>query len=125
MNLQLARLYALLVGGLGIIGLFVSGHLFQITNTDIVMDIFRIALAGYLFYAGFISRDDRTVNGALNVTGIVYLAIGILALVTPTIGGLLPAGLTGFDVVFHLATGALALYAGMVHHTDRSMASHA
>src|SRR5579884_533021 len=102
MNIQLTRVYAVLVGALGLIGLFVSGHLFLITNTDPVIDILRIVLAGFLFYAGFISKEDRVANIALDVTGVLYIVIGILALITPTIGGLLPSGLTGCDVVFHL-----------------------
>jgi peptidoglycan/LPS O-acetylase OafA/YrhL len=125
MNLQIARMYAILIGALGIIGLFVSGHLFQITNTDIVLDIARIGLAAFLFYAGFMAKDDKMVNRALSATGILYIGLGILGLITPTIGGLLPTGLTGFDIVFHLATGALAMYAAMAHHSNRRMASHA
>jgi hypothetical protein len=125
MNLQIARMYAILIGALGIIGLFVSGHLFQITNTDIVLDIARIGLAAFLFYAGFMAKDDKMVNRALSATGILYIGLGILGLITPTIGGLLPTGLTGFDIVFHLATGALAMYAAMAHNTNRRMATHA
>jgi hypothetical protein len=109
MNIQLTRLYAILVGALGVLGLFVSGHLFGITNSDWAMDILRIGLAVYLVWAGFISKADRAADSALYVVGGLYVIMGVIGLFSPTLGGILPTGLTGFDVVFHLITGGLAI----------------
>lgn len=115
MELQLSRIYGIVIGALALIGLFVSGHLFQIMNTDIAIDILRVVLAAYLLYAGFIAKSESMARSALLFTGILYIALGLIGLVSSTIGGLLPSGLTGFDIVFHLATGALATYAGLHH----------
>jgi hypothetical protein len=113
MNIQLAKIYGILIGALGIVGLFVSGHLFGIMNVDLTLDILRIVLAAYLLYAGFVSKSDRAVNGGLLVVGALYVVMGVVGLADSTLGGMLPAGLTGFDIVFHLLTGALAIYGGM------------
>lgn len=113
MNIQLARIYGAVIGLLGIIGLFVSGHLFLITNTDIAMDILRIVVAAYLLFAGLIAKNDNMANTALMIVGILYVGIGLLGLFTPTVGGVLPAGMTGFDTVFHLAAGAFAVIEAM------------
>jgi hypothetical protein len=125
MNLQLTRILAVVVTVLAVLGLFTSGHLFAITSTDAWMDIARLGLAALLIYAGFFSKEESMLRMALTVTGLSYLAIGLLALVSSKAGGLLPAGLTGFDAFFHLTTGALATWAGM-HHSDssRHIAAH-
>jgi hypothetical protein len=125
MQLQLTRVLAVVVTVLAILGLFTSGHLFAITSTDAWMDIARLGLAALLIYAGFFSKEESLLRSALSITGISYLAIGLLALVSSKAGGLLPAGLTGFDAFFHLATGALATWAGMHHaSSSRRMAAH-
>jgi Na+/phosphate symporter len=122
MNVQLAKLYGVLIGALGIVGLFTSGHMFQFMNADIALDMLRIILAGILLYAGFATPSQRFINTALLGTGVLYVGMAIIGLATPTLGGLLPSGLTGFDIAFHLVTGALAIaassrsHAGVAHH---------
>jgi hypothetical protein len=125
MNLQLVRMYGILIAILAVLGLFVNNHLFLIMNTDIALDVFRVLLAAFLLYVGFVSKERRLVQDALLGTGILYIAMGILGLITPTFGGILPSGLTGFDVIFHLATGALAVAAALPSTTPhRTAASH-
>ena len=114
MNVQLARIYGVLIGALGIMGLFVGGHLFQFMNADSFLDLLRIVLAGILLYVGFSAVPDHVVNTALVGVGILYIGMGLAGLLASTIGGLLPSGLTGFDIAFHLTTGLLAL-AGASH----------
>jgi hypothetical protein len=113
MNITLAKVYAVLIGAIGIIGLFVSGHLFQIMNTDIAIDILRIVLAAYLGYAAFIAKNERMTTNGLLVVGVLYIVMAVWALFSSTLSGILPSGMTGFDVVFHLLTGAVATAAGM------------
>src|SRR3982751_5462652 len=98
MNLQLVRMYGILIASLALLGLFVNNHLFQLMNVDIALDGLRVLLAGFLLYVGFISKDRDLVDTALVGTGVLYVGMGILGLITPTIGGLLPSGLTGFDI---------------------------
>jgi hypothetical protein len=108
-----SKLYAVLMGTLGILGLFVNGHLFKLTNTDMVLDIFRIGLAGYLVYAAFIAKSEKIAASGLLATGALYVAISIWGVFSATLGGMLPSGLTGFDIIFHLMAGAAAVIAGM------------
>ena len=112
MNVVLARIYGLIIGTIAIIGLFVAGHLFQIMNTDWAMDIFRLAAAAWLLYAGFVARTSRAAGDALATVGVIYVLIGIVGLFNATLGGMLPSGLTGFDVIVHLAGGILAVAVG-------------
>jgi hypothetical protein len=116
-SIMMGKMYALLIGALGIVGLFVSGHLFKLMNVDIALDALRIVLAAYLVYAAFIAKNVKmTANGLLAV-GILYLAMAVWGLFSSTLGGILPSGLTGFDIVFHLVTGIVAVAAGM-HHSE-------
>lgn len=122
MKLRFVRVYAALVGGLAILGLFISGHLFGILNVDATLDLVRLLLVIYLAYVAFMSHGDEAVNTALLIVGVFYLGLGALALITPTLGGLLPSGLTGFDIVFHLIGGGPAVYAAGTHNQSRSAA---
>jgi len=124
MNIQLSRIYAVLIGALAIVGLFVSGHLFQLMNTDIVIDILRVVLAAYLVYVAFIARSERMATTALMIVGALYVVMGLSGLFNSTLGGLLPSGLTGFDIAFHLVTGIVAIGAAM-RHADSTHMSHA
>lgn len=116
MNLQLVRMYGVLIGALAVMGMFVSGHLLGLTNSDPAFDTLRAVLAAILLYVGFGSRDSRAVDTALLGVGLLYVGMGIVGLFAPTLGGLLPAGLTGFDVAFHLLTGIVAIAAGARRH---------
>lgn len=111
---RVTQVYAVLVGGLAVLGLFSEGHLFGLMNVDMMLDILRIVLAAGLVYAGFVAKDDKVPTTALMIVGVLYLGMGLLGVVSPTLGGMLPSGLTGFDVAFHLATGIAAVgVAGM------------
>ncbi|MBL8159315.1 hypothetical protein JNJ66_02570 [Candidatus Saccharibacteria bacterium] len=107
-----AKVFGFLVLGLGLIGLVAGeGHLLGIMNMDAVLDLTRLALAALLLYAVYAAGDNRLVRTGLIVLSVLYLGIGLFGLADPTIGGLLPNGLTSFDILFHLASGAFALYA--------------
>jgi hypothetical protein len=45
--------------------------------------------------------------------GVLYIGMGFMGLLSSTIWGLLPNGLTGFDILFHLVAGIVAVLAGM------------
>lgn len=123
MNKQLVRVFAVLVSGLAVVGLFSESHLLEIMNVDMTLDILRVGLAGLLVYAGFFSNSEKVVNMSLTVLGVLYLGMGILGLIDRTLFGLLPAGLTGFDIVFHLGAGALATWAGLHKSATKTTSS--
>lgn len=113
-TVRVAKMYTVLIGTLGVVGLFVSGHLFQIMNVDVALDVTRLVLAALLIYAAFVARSERLSGTMLMMVGWLYIAMAVAGLFNPTLGGLLPSGLTGFDIAFHLAAGGLAIGTAMV-----------
>jgi hypothetical protein len=111
---DVAKFYAVLVGLLALLGLFTGGHLFSLVNVDGAVDAVRIILFAMLLYAGFFSKSEAVASIVLLFVGAVYLFMGLIALASPTLFGSAPAGLTTFDIGFHLITGAFAAYAGLM-----------
>ena len=121
-----ARVLGVIVGLLAIIGLFVEGrHLFGLMNVDLALDILRVVITVALLYVGFANVSIRAVRTVLIVVGILYVLMGILAFASPTLFGILPTGLTGFDIGFHLVVGvaAVALAAIPASRSDSARAT--
>ena len=111
---MLARQYAQIVGVvlilLGVVGLLLGDELFLgILNIDLLEDIVHLLSGGLLAYVGFGRTDGGTVRTVVGVVGVVYLLVGILGFIVPTLFGLSPNGYTIFDNLVHLALGVLAL----------------
>lgn len=115
MSIRLVRIYGVLIAALAVAGLFVHGHLFGLMNVDPTLDALRVVLAVVLLYIGFGVRDVNSAHAALLGVGILYVGMAVGGLVSSTIGGLLPSGLTGFDIAFHLIAGIVATAAGLTH----------
>lgn len=95
---------------LGIVGLLVGGDRFLgILNIDLVEDIIHLLSGGLLAYIGFGRTDDGTVRTVVGVLGVVYLLVGVLGFILPTLFGLIPSGYTIYDNIVHLALGVLGL----------------
>lgn len=112
-SVRMVKIYAVLITALAVLGLFVSGHLFGIMNTDPAIDALRVVLAAILLYVGLRARDNNLAHTALLGVGILYVGMALIGLMNSTLGGLLPSGLTGFDIAFHLITGITAVAAGL------------
>lgn len=121
MQKRMAQMFAVVVAFLGIAGLFVEdGHLFNLMNANIVLDILRLGLAGVLIYAGFFTNSARAIRTALMVFAMLYLGLAVAGLIDSEVWGLLPSGLTGFDIIFHLMGGAVGLAAAMMIKENRT-----
>lgn len=106
----IARILGIIVALLAIVGLFIEGeHLLGFANVDLTLDIVRIVIAVALLWVGFARVSRAALSTVLAVVGIMYVLLGILAFVDETIFGLLPTGLTGFDIGYHLVAGVVAL----------------
>ncbi|HUS26729.1 MAG TPA: hypothetical protein VMY99_05275 [Nevskiaceae bacterium] len=120
MEKRLVQIFAVVVGLLAVTGLFISGeHLFNLMNVDIALDILRVGLAAVLIYAGFFTKSVQAVRSALLTFTVLYLGLGALGLLDAKLWGLLPTGLTGFDIAFHLGAGLVGLAAVLTakqHH---------
>ena len=98
----LAQILGIVVGSLAIIGLLAGDrHLFELMNVDVALDLLRFPIAAALLYAGFWATSNLTINNIVLGVGLLYVVIGLLGMSSPQLFGLLPHGLTGFDVTFH------------------------
>jgi hypothetical protein len=105
-----ARVLGIVVALLALVGFFIEGeHLLGLMNVDIALDVLRVVIAAVLLYAGFGNVRTETVQTILIVVGAMYVLMGLLAFVDPTLFGLLPTGFTGFDIGFHLIVGIGAI----------------
>ena len=94
----------------GVLGLVLGDKVWLgILNVDIVEDIVHLATGGLLAYVGFSGMDLSTARSIVLALGVVYLVVGILGFVVPTMFGLIPSGYTIFDDLLHLALGGLSL----------------
>jgi hypothetical protein len=125
MQKHLAQIFGILVAGLALLGFFVEdGHLFGLMNANILLDVLRVGLAAVLLYAGFGRASAETIRSALMFTSLLYVGLAVLGLISSTLWGLLPAGLTSFDIAFHLLAGIVAGVAATAPNSNRS-AAHA
>ena len=113
----MARTYARVVGVVvlltGIIGLFIGeGHALLGFNVDLVEDIIHIVSGGLLTYVGFAGTAAATRSPVMGL-GAVYLLVGIIGFIAPSIYGLIPGEMHLQDNLLHLALGALGLMAAM------------
>jgi uncharacterized protein DUF4383 len=74
-----------------------------ILNADILEDIVHLITGGLLAYVGFGRTDLAFARSVVLVLGVIYLVVGLLGFVVPTLFGLLPDGYTIFDNLLHLA----------------------
>jgi hypothetical protein len=105
-----AAVLGVVIGLLAIVGFFVEGqHLMGIMNVDLTLDILRTVLAIALLIVAFARVSDAAVRTVLIIVGVLYVGMGLLAFADPTLFGMLPTGLTGFDIAFHLIVGAVTI----------------
>ena len=109
-----ARVFAQIVGVvlllLGVVGLLLGDLLLLgLVNIDIVEDIIHLITGGLLAYVGFGQRDEGVARSVVGVLGLIYVLVGLLGFVLPTMGGLLQHGYTVVDNLIHLALGGLGL----------------
>ena len=94
----------------GLVGLVLGDKVWLgILNVDIVEDVVHLATGGILAYVGFSGVDLSAARSIVLALGVVYLVVGILGVVVPTMFGLIPSGYTIFDDLLHLALGGLSL----------------
>ncbi len=94
----------------GVVGLVLGDRVWLgILNIDIVEDIVHLVTGGLLAYVGFGRTELSVARSVVLALGVIYLAVGILGFVVPTMFGLIPDGYTVFDNLLHLALGVLGL----------------
>ena len=109
----MAKQYATVAGIValltGVAGLFTGSTLVGF-NSDIVEDLIHIVTGGLMAYVGL--TNSSQVKAVVGAVGVVYLAVGVLGFIVPTVLGLLPTGVTIADNLLHLVLGVLGVYFG-------------
>jgi Domain of unknown function (DUF4383) len=107
---RFAQILGVVLVLVGVVGLVLGDKVWLgILNVDIVEDIVHLATGGLLAYVGFSGMDLSAARSVVLALGVVYLLVGILGFVVPTMFGLIPNGYTVFDNLLHLALGGLSL----------------
>lgn len=109
MNKTTAKVLGVIIGGLALVGLFRNGHWLGLMNVDVALDLLRIVLAGTLLYVGFSRASEESAASVVMTVGGLYVGMAILGLLSRELFGLLPSGLTNFDLAFHALTGVAAV----------------
>ena len=107
---QYAQVVGVVVILIGVVGLLLGEQaLLGLVNIDVVEDVVHLATGGLLAYVGFAQRDIRLVRSVVGGLGVVYLLVGALSFIAPTLFGLLPHGYSIVDNVAHLTLGVLGI----------------
>jgi hypothetical protein len=93
----------------GVVGLFLGEQpLLGLLNIDVTEDGIHLLTGGLMALMGF-TQPARPVRNVVGGISAIYLIVGILGFITPSLFGLLPHGYTAVDNVIHLALGAIGL----------------
>ena len=119
------RVYAQVLGVVliltGVLGLVLGERLLLgILNIDILEDLVHILTGGLLAYVGFGRTSLALARTLVLALGIIYLVVGLLGFVVPTLFGLLPDGYTVFDNLLHLALGLLSIAVAYLQPSTRA-----
>ena len=124
MATQYARVVGIVVLLLGVVGLLAGEQrLGGLVNIDLVEDLVHLASGAVLAYVGFARVGAPTVRTVVGAVGAVYLVVGLLGFVLPTLGGLLPSGYSVVDNLLHLVLGALGVWLGFFAERGRATAT--
>jgi hypothetical protein len=95
---------------LGIGGLIQGERpLFGVLNIDFVEDLVHLATGGLMAYAGSAFRNLEPVRAVVGGVSLLYLVVGVLGFLTPTLFGVLPHGYTILDNLIHLVLGVIGI----------------
>jgi small-conductance mechanosensitive channel len=86
-------------------------HFVRLMNVDVNHSVLRVPLTLALLYAGT-HADLKVTRKILCGIGVFYVCVGSAGLADKRVGGLLPSGLTSFDIVYHFAVGLGAIWMG-------------
>lgn len=113
-----ALMLAIVLGGHGLIGLFIEGeHLLAIFNVDIFIDWVYLLSAALLFFVALTDSSPGLLRGSLFLVGVVMLAIGGAGLLDNQVFGLMPLGLTLIDFFLFFGAGILSVIMAVLPST--------
>ena len=113
MTRQYAKVAGVVIVLIGVVGLLAGERsLGGVLNIDIAEDLIHLVTGGLMAYVGFSTRDADLLRKVVGGLGVVYLIVGLLGFVVPTLFGLLPSGYSVVDKLIHLLLGVAGIYLG-------------
>lgn len=104
---KVARIVGFFVIVVGVGGLILGENRFGGLNTDIMLDAIRIFLGSVLFASSY--RDEEFIRGSFAFFGIAYIANFVIALISPSMFGMLPHEYGMIDNLIHLFGGLMGI----------------
>jgi hypothetical protein len=95
-----------------------------VLNVDLFEDIVHLVTGGLLAFVGFSERGGEYGRNAVGGLGVIYLLVGLLGFVVPTLFGLLPHGYSVFDNLLHLALGVASIAVIFYSQAGRTAGRH-
>lgn len=125
----LARAYAAVVGVVLVAGAllgFIPNPLFgnppAIFATDELHNVVHLVTGAIALYIAFGLRGEDRANGVIGF-GVLYLVLGIVLLLWPTLFGLLRVPVNTMDHVLHFGLGIVSLAVGYMARNQRETAA--
>ena len=87
-------------------------RLLHLMNVDAQHSVLRMPLTLLSLYGGSRHASLKETRAILSLIGLFYLVMGATGCMDRKAGGILPSRLTNFDLLYHFAVGASALWLG-------------
>ncbi|MCW4384225.1 hypothetical protein OH146_00375 [Salinibacterium sp. SYSU T00001] len=122
----MAKAYALILGvilgGHGLIGLFIEGaHLLSIFNVDLAVDILYLLCAAALLTVAVTKSRPAALRGTILVVALLLLILAVAGLFDRTVWGLLPTGLTLVDLIVLFGAGGIGVVVSFLRHSPEPL----
>jgi len=114
---SLSLLLAMIVGGHGLLGLFIEGeHLLGIFSVDIALDLIYLGSAALLIVAAVVDVSAVTFRILVGIVAVSQLVLGFAGLADQHLYGAAHTGLTLMDELVFFANGGAALVIALMPH---------
>ena len=121
MSKAIAIMVGVILGGHGILGLFIEGRPLLLFNVDIALDLIHLFSAAVLLFVGRERASDLTVRGGLLLVGVIEIGTGLAGLADRHLGGLAPTGLFPLDFLLTFGLGGACLLGAVLPHAGRNI----
>ncbi len=120
---MIAKKYAQIVGVvllvIAAVG-FIAGEepLLGLLNIDLQEDLIHLITGGILTYVGF-TKSEKVVADVVGILGAVYLLVGVIGFVSPSLLGILSHDYSLLDNIIHLVLGIAGLVVYFMSNSEK------
>src|SRR5215210_1896020 len=116
---EYARALGVVLVLIGVVGLVLGERALPgVMNVVIPKGLAHLLMGGLLACVGFVQTDEELARTAVVALGAVYLLVGVLGFVLPTLLGPQPYGYSMGENAVHLVVGLLSLAVAFVSGRD-------